>query len=524
MAATIDFFANVTQFLRGTKDAEDALGDVSSSLDDLARDGRQAGDKLGDGIKDGAKTAARSVDDLDRTFKDLADSSKKEFKTAGDQVGTNIKRGTQEAEGGVKDLGEESKATAKETAASFDGSADSIVGAFQEVAANAFAGFGPAGLVAGLAAAAGIGLIVAAMGTAGDATEDVKAHTAELAQEYISTGDLGVASMDYLISRLQDLATESEDGKTNLGKLADIAKRSGSSFQDLAQAYAGNTDQLKDLWREGDKRQTQLELEAETASRTGALNYGSLLRQAAAQEEYTNYVGQSIGVAEKAAEAQKLYAQAGGAELEQKAEAVKSIQGGVDDAAGSWEVYSDKEKTALDPAQYLANVQARISAAAGYAANLATAQAQLNPAAYQYLVDQGVDFAPMLQSILDSGMVDQFNSTFTQAAAAGNSAIDGTLQTDLDVGVTVTADVVTPEKALNTLASTKRAAEVEAKVGKNTASNDLDAIATKTRTAHIGTQLDGEGGVERAIDRLVRDRTVTITARIVDSRTGRLVP
>ncbi|MGB3375325.1 MAG: hypothetical protein WBA87_09315, partial [Microbacterium sp.] len=72
----------------------------------------------------------------------------------------DVKRGMRRAEDGVEEFKSEAASTAKEAAASFDGSAESIADAFQETAANAFAGFGPAGAAAGIAVAAGAGVIV----------------------------------------------------------------------------------------------------------------------------------------------------------------------------------------------------------------------------------------------------------------------------------------------------------------------------------------------------------------------------
>ncbi len=77
-------------------------------------------------------------------------------------LGKKTKKAAEEGKSGMDDFKQEANQTARESAASFDGSAESIVDVFQEVAANAFQGFGPAGAVAGLAIAAGIGLGVKA--------------------------------------------------------------------------------------------------------------------------------------------------------------------------------------------------------------------------------------------------------------------------------------------------------------------------------------------------------------------------
>jgi hypothetical protein len=90
----------------------------------------------------------------------------------GDDVGKHMDDGFKKAGDGADDFKEEAGSTAREVAASFDGSADSIAGGFQELAANAFAGFGPAGAIAGLAAAAGIGVLFAQIQADSEAAEE----------------------------------------------------------------------------------------------------------------------------------------------------------------------------------------------------------------------------------------------------------------------------------------------------------------------------------------------------------------
>lgn len=125
---------------KGAKDAEKALSSLEDAAADTGKGGAKDLDRLEDELKDVAKASDRAGD-------------------AGDDAGDKMRRGFGRAEDGVKDFKGEANQTAKETAASFDGSAESIGDMFQELAANAFGGFGPAGAAAGLAAAAGLGLL-----------------------------------------------------------------------------------------------------------------------------------------------------------------------------------------------------------------------------------------------------------------------------------------------------------------------------------------------------------------------------
>lgn len=130
-------------------DAQEALDDLGKSkgLDQLERgldDAQDATERLQKETKDTART-------IDQEYRDSYRSMKRSSDT-----------GIDGAKEGMRDFKREANSTAKESAASFDGSAESVVDSFQEIAANAFEGFGPAGAAAGVAAAVGIGLVGAA--------------------------------------------------------------------------------------------------------------------------------------------------------------------------------------------------------------------------------------------------------------------------------------------------------------------------------------------------------------------------
>lgn len=249
MAAGINlpFFADVRNFLKGTDSIADALDDVAGSLDEIDEASKASAEKAGDaiaaGFEDGAKDASRAADKLERDVSDnmtgIASDAKKagnkagdaiveglkdagtasdklekkvsdsfrgiaaDAKAAGDKVGKSMKDGSDRAGEGLDDMKSEAASTAKETAASFDGSADSIVGSFQEVAANAFAAFGPAGLAAGLAAAAGIGVAMTVLQGVADEANDTGEAVTDMATKIREAGgdmskvDLTEGMIDY---------------------------------------------------------------------------------------------------------------------------------------------------------------------------------------------------------------------------------------------------------------------------------------------------------------------------------------
>lgn len=241
----IEFLADVRRFLSGTKDAGKALGDVSDALDDLAKDAQRTGDKMGESLEDagdGAKDAGRKIGDgiedgtdkaekaakgLERKFRDIFDDVGSSTRKAGDSIGDDIKRGTDKASDGVDNFKEESRDTAREVAASFDGSAESIAGGFQEVLANAFVGFGPAGAAAGIAAAAGAGIFLAEWTKR---AEDTKKVVGEMYDDMLESGQRFL-SQEFINTRISELVKDD--------KLVDIYKEAAETIGvDLTTAIA----------------------------------------------------------------------------------------------------------------------------------------------------------------------------------------------------------------------------------------------------------------------------------------------
>ena len=280
---SLPFLADVSNFLKGTRNMADALEDVADAVDDLgddtAKSADRAGGKLADGFKDGAKDAAKSLVTVEDSLKDTATEAKSteskasdafkgiaaDAKAAGKKVGDSQREGFQEADDAVKEFGDEANSTAKETAASFDGSADSILGAFQEVAANAFAGFGPAGAVAGLAVAAGIGMAVAQMQAGAEEANKFKEASLDLAGRIVDAGgdirdvDLGGIISDWGRQAIEDnwITPWANEASSNFQETAKDAKSAGVDIEDAIKGAAGSAedsqrflDGTADAWQE----------------------------------------------------------------------------------------------------------------------------------------------------------------------------------------------------------------------------------------------------------------------------------
>lgn len=284
MAFKIPFLADVSGFLKGTKSIEDELEKVSGSLDDLARDT--------------ATDADKAADDLKREFSDAFDKVKTEAKTAGDGVGDNLKRGSREAGEGMDTIKEESHQTAREVAASFDGSADSIVGMFQEVAANAFGGFGPAGAIAGIAAAAGIGIVFSKLQEADEAAKEARESVATLASELIEAhGDLSKADLKGYI---QDLLLKGlDEGVSRLQKWT----AAGINAQDAVKALAGDQEAAQRVVETMNAKYLELGEAYQKGDTSAAKLMGTNREMVDDFRTQTGLVSQSADVAKKTADA-----------------------------------------------------------------------------------------------------------------------------------------------------------------------------------------------------------------------------
>jgi uncharacterized protein Yka (UPF0111/DUF47 family) len=166
----LDLTTDTRDIQKGFKNVEDALEDVADSLDDVAKDGEASTEKL------------------EKSFAELARETKADAKQMGKDVSKSYKGMEQDAGEATDQMKEDSFSNAKEVAASFDGSAESIVDGFQGAAAEMFSGFGPAGAAAGLAAAAGIGLITAEFQKAQEEAAETAAATDEMVASMLESG------------------------------------------------------------------------------------------------------------------------------------------------------------------------------------------------------------------------------------------------------------------------------------------------------------------------------------------------
>jgi len=228
------------------------------------------------------------------------------------------------------------------------------------------------------------------IGKSAEQTKKLKEKTAELAGQYIETGDEGAAAFERVDAQLKAMATSTDGSMKSLVDIRKEAEKAGLPFRTLAQAYAGNTEALEESIAAQEKKiQTDGE-EIRSALGTGrGAAIASNTKRQATQSQIDSLTEQKKILAD-AKQAELDYIQSGGPEMEAKAARIKTVNAAYDETAGAVDKYLDKEKN-FDPKKYLANMHAREKALAGYQDALATVN--LSPEAKEFIDSQGLDAA-----------------------------------------------------------------------------------------------------------------------------------
>ncbi|MFE7067485.1 hypothetical protein [Microbacterium sp. NPDC057658] len=231
----VDSFASkLVEASRKAGKSDDDIKDALRSMGLSAKQAERAVEGVGDELKDVGRDGERSLDGIEDALKDMKRQSDRTF----DDIGDAGARGFAKAEEGVKGLKDEAMQSARETAASFDGSFESIAELGQEVAANAFADFGPAGAAAGLAVAAAAGVMVNHFNEVQEAADEARDSAFKLA--YDVAGSLDAAGYT---ERLREWTSETEKHK----QILDLVTVSGWDQVDVIDALASGGDKLDRL-------------------------------------------------------------------------------------------------------------------------------------------------------------------------------------------------------------------------------------------------------------------------------------
>lgn len=246
--------SDVRRFLKGTGDAEDALGRVSDSLDETARDGAKAGDKLERTFRDIAKDAKTAGGDI-------ADETRKGFRKAEDSA-DQFKRSAGDATGEFK---QEAKQNFSEVTSSFQGDMTSAVDVVQGTLGGlASTDLPGVGIAAGLAGAA-VGAIFTGLNADAEATRQ---RINDLTEAMIEANSK-VVQESVIQDNLKKIATNADDAAISQKNLYLAAEQTGIEVGVLARAYAGDPGSVAQAlatvqaqWDEADQTRQGLDASA----------------------------------------------------------------------------------------------------------------------------------------------------------------------------------------------------------------------------------------------------------------------
>lgn len=180
---------------------------------------------------------------LKKEIKETADTLDQDFRKGYRRLKESSDDGTRRAIAGMDNLKDESKQSLKETAASIRSVEDGL-DAVQEIAANAFVGFGPAGFLAGSIAATGIGLVTSAMQTAQQAAADTKRRITDMYRDAVEEGKAFIDEAQIQAAVIEIIFGENQDAY-NQARLD--ARNLGIDSQTVIRAMAGDQDALNQV-------------------------------------------------------------------------------------------------------------------------------------------------------------------------------------------------------------------------------------------------------------------------------------
>lgn len=522
--------------IRPVEDAEKALRDLAETrgpqqLEDAMRDAQKQTEKLKD------ETRA-SADAIEKNWK----KAYRETKQSSDDATRSMKEGFREA-------GDEAGQSAREGAASFTGEFDDVGDYIQEVLANALSGFGPAGLVAGVAAAAGIGIAIAKINEMKEAVDDLQERAGEVHLEALEEGvdvEGYVTGLGYVREALQRLNEEGqkkfrwfwEEDSTGLQELVRDLRTAGETQADTTDLFSLGTDQLRDyrdaLERNARAYDDQADAIKATERGMGTLTDAELRRisglhkQSEAAGRVLETIDREIELRSEAVERSDAWAESGAAAASARADteeqAAERIKGAVQDVEreqlGAYDnmrqaAYekATADDTAFDINKWLTYVEESRAAADAYRSNLQGMQ--LTPAEWENLL--------ALPEQARTNIVNSYATSGDEAKARIRSALGDGGGADAGAEAAVAFDKsfmpdakITPAvdtaKADRTIADLTKPREVVLKVVPDTSAYDAWQPGRKT------VSVDGDvSALSRRIDQM-NGRTVVVN--VEGRRTG----
>lgn len=441
----IEFVSDVRKFLGGTSDVEGALGKVSDALDEVAKDAQKSGDKAAESMSEAGKDMARSTETatekMEKSFSEVAAAAKASGKAAGDDLGEHVKRGAKDADEGVSALKENTASNAKEMGASFQDVGSAIDG-LQGLAAEALEGFGPAGIAAGVAVAAGIGVATQALQQAADKANKLTEDATALA-DTMADPDLSQRASD-LRDRFDEVAKSVSDVRSIWEVWQPRAITNAEDFAAAISSGAVSAQTLMSAFTETDPaRRVQAltdvsgQLQTALAKTTKEYQRSDLVQRQAGESdtERSQRLGrmvEAIGRAQKAVQDETATQQAA-LQIEQalataKGQTIEQYQAeqkATEKAAETASSYASALASTADPVSVYQDLLSKKQEAEKAAAEATAAATKDSTDSW---TDYAKDVAVSTQDLIDqwnaqAAQAEQFTANLAVIAAAGGQAL-----------------------------------------------------------------------------------------------------
>lgn len=444
---------------RDLDDVGDAARDVGDDLKragddakDYGRETEQALDEVGDAARASARETERHLKDSDNAFDRYgtqAEQTARKVDDAFDRIASASRSNTRKVDNdldrasrGMDDFKNEAGQSGREAAASFRGGFEDVTEGVQEVAANAFGGFGPLGAAAGLAIAAGLGIGVSMLEKAADKANEVKQRVIDLSNEIVDAGgkleDVDIAEQmrswsDEIADNKSWWELWQESNTTNLEKVKEAADETGIGFETMFAAMSGlDADAAQDVLdnlnqqieEQRQLREDYLETLGKQEDRQGAISQ-AYLGEIEALEERKQAVEEALGVTEDATEMARLekeaidevvaaqeeearaaeeVAEAQRRASEAREEATELIEDFIDPLESYTEALEetgDKHGATID--QMITDLEEQVTAQRDWADNLQTlAKRGVDEGVLAELARLGPEGAPMVQELTNA--------------------------------------------------------------------------------------------------------------------------
>lgn len=265
--------------VKGVEDVDAALTKTTKSLESVTTGG------------------AKSTDELEASFRQYTTAVQQESTKQTEAVEISSTEQNRIQRESVKAGAAATAETLAQTASGFDGTLQGGLSTLTNIGATLSAVLPPEFAAVAVLGTLAFSAISGAITNGDESAKNFTADVASLADQMIKAGNGGAISFSDLTSNLQALATQTDPTKASLADLFDTAKSAGASATDLADAYAGDTDQLKQL---DDEAKKKLELDKQDIELYGTrfekskLSLAQLHETTDAQSKYVDYLDDTV--------------------------------------------------------------------------------------------------------------------------------------------------------------------------------------------------------------------------------------